>query len=49
MSFTLLGFFLFHRHLFLTQAAGLQDEFPKDEMKEVEYREYAGNAHASTL
>ncbi|KAM6099722.1 coiled-coil domain-containing protein 83 isoform 2-T2 [Theristicus caerulescens] len=28
------------RHLFLTQAAGLQDEFPKDEMK-VEYREYA--------
>ncbi|KAM7129931.1 coiled-coil domain-containing protein 83 isoform 1-T1 [Ciconia maguari] len=29
------------RHLFLTQAAGLQDEFPKDEMKEVEYRKYA--------
>ncbi|KAM6382197.1 coiled-coil domain-containing protein 83 [Alca torda] len=29
------------RHLFLTQAAGLKDEFPKDEMKEVEYREYA--------
>ncbi|KAM9602006.1 coiled-coil domain-containing protein 83 isoform 3-T5 [Morphnus guianensis] len=33
-----------HRHLFLTQAAGLQDEFPKDEMKEVEYREYAAKA-----
>ncbi|XP_074996349.1 coiled-coil domain-containing protein 83 [Calonectris borealis] len=32
------------RHLFLTQAAGLQDEFPKDEMKEVEYREYAAKA-----
>ncbi|XP_010123115.1 PREDICTED: coiled-coil domain-containing protein 83 [Chlamydotis macqueenii] len=29
------------RHLFLTQGAGLQDESPKDEMKEVEYREYA--------
>ncbi|XP_074906265.1 coiled-coil domain-containing protein 83 [Buteo buteo] len=32
------------RHLFLTQAAGLQDEFPKDEMKEVECREYAAKA-----
>ncbi|XP_010574865.1 coiled-coil domain-containing protein 83 isoform X1 [Haliaeetus albicilla] len=32
------------RHLFLTQAAGLQDGFPKDEMKEVEYREYAAKA-----
>ncbi|GAB0180881.1 coiled-coil domain-containing protein 83 [Grus japonensis] len=31
------------RHLFLTQRAGLQDEFPKDEMKEVEYREYPAN------
>ncbi|XP_074933516.1 coiled-coil domain-containing protein 83 [Phalacrocorax aristotelis] len=29
------------RHSFLTKADGLQDEFPKDEMKEVEYREYA--------
>ncbi|XP_009707225.1 PREDICTED: coiled-coil domain-containing protein 83 [Cariama cristata] len=29
------------RRLFLTQAARLQDEFPKDEMKEVEYRQYA--------
>ncbi|KAM6341543.1 coiled-coil domain-containing protein 83 [Podargus strigoides] len=32
------------RHLFLTQAADLQDEFPKDEMKEAEYREYAAKA-----
>ncbi|KAM6317071.1 coiled-coil domain-containing protein 83 [Aegotheles albertisi] len=32
------------RRLFLTQAAGLQDEFPKDEMKEVEYRHYAVKA-----
>ncbi|XP_055557658.1 coiled-coil domain-containing protein 83 isoform X1 [Falco biarmicus] len=30
-----------HRHLFLTQTAGLQDEFPKDEMKEAEYRKHA--------
>ncbi|XP_063184591.1 coiled-coil domain-containing protein 83 isoform X1 [Chroicocephalus ridibundus] len=29
------------RNAFLTQAAGLKDEFPKDEMKEVEYREDA--------
>nr|XP_021154484.1 coiled-coil domain-containing protein 83 isoform X2 [Columba livia] len=29
------------RHLFLIQAAGLQEGFPKDEMKEIEYREYA--------
>ncbi|KAM9246904.1 coiled-coil domain-containing protein 83 [Leptosomus discolor] len=34
------------RHLFLTQAAGLQDEFPKDEIKEVAYREYAAKADA---
>ncbi|XP_065514570.1 coiled-coil domain-containing protein 83 [Caloenas nicobarica] len=32
------------RHLFLIQAAGLQDEFPKDEMKEIEYRGYAAEA-----
>ncbi|XP_039234571.1 coiled-coil domain-containing protein 83 isoform X3 [Pipra filicauda] len=31
------------RHLFLTEAAGLQEGFPKDEM-EVEYREYAAKA-----
>ncbi|XP_068251440.1 coiled-coil domain-containing protein 83 [Nyctibius grandis] len=30
--------------LFLTQAAGLQEEFPKDEMKEAEHREHAGKA-----
>ncbi|XP_074757701.1 coiled-coil domain-containing protein 83 [Athene noctua] len=32
------------KHLFLTQAAGSQDEFPKDEMNEAEYREYAAKA-----
>ncbi|XP_026714608.1 coiled-coil domain-containing protein 83 isoform X2 [Athene cunicularia] len=32
------------RHLFLTQAAGSQDEFHKDEMNEAEYREYAAKA-----
>ncbi|XP_042647913.1 coiled-coil domain-containing protein 83 isoform X2 [Tyto alba] len=32
------------RHLFLTQAADLQDEFPKEEMKELEYKEYAAKA-----
>ncbi|XP_032534169.1 coiled-coil domain-containing protein 83 [Chiroxiphia lanceolata] len=31
------------RHLFLSEAAGLQEGFPKDEM-EVEYREYAAKA-----
>ncbi|XP_069734646.1 coiled-coil domain-containing protein 83 [Phaenicophaeus curvirostris] len=32
------------RHLFLTQAAGSQDEFPTDETKEAEYKEYAVKA-----
>ncbi|KAM9388365.1 coiled-coil domain-containing protein 83 [Phaethornis superciliosus] len=30
------------RHLFLTQGAEMQDEFPKDEINEVEFSEYAG-------
>ncbi|XP_052526203.1 coiled-coil domain-containing protein 83 isoform X1 [Tympanuchus pallidicinctus] len=37
------------RHLFLTQAAGLQDESLQDESKAVEHREYSGNTHASSL
>uniref|UniRef100_A0A8C3RXC6 Coiled-coil domain containing 83 n=1 Tax=Chelydra serpentina TaxID=8475 RepID=A0A8C3RXC6_CHESE len=51
-SSNVMNFFLFHRHLFLTQGAGLQvqgEELLSENLEGQQCTDYAGNAHVKTL